>query len=62
MVPIPPVKRPPSAAAGQEFAVLGRRGLATREEYKAVARMSREKIRQAKAQQDLNLATVVRDD
>ncbi|KAK4818051.1 LOW QUALITY PROTEIN: hypothetical protein QYF61_004578 [Mycteria americana] len=37
------------------------KGQATQEDYKGVARLCREKIRKAKAQLELNLATAVRD-
>ncbi|KAK4810498.1 LOW QUALITY PROTEIN: hypothetical protein QYF61_004278 [Mycteria americana] len=44
-----------------EFSIRGKKGQATQEEYRDLVKSSREKIRKAKAQLELNLATVVRD-
>ncbi len=40
---------------------LWKKGQATQEDYKDVVRLCREKIRRAKAQLELNLATVIKD-
>ena len=40
---------------------LWKKGRATQEDYKDVMRLCREKIRRAKAQQEINLATAVKD-
>ena len=40
---------------------LWKKGLATHEDYKSVMRLCMEKIRRAKAQLEINLATAVKD-